>query len=80
MELCERLLQFCVQFLKFFLLLYFGLCSTSLHYLVIWWTLPSQYIDMVEHNIVPAVVVMCSAVIYDTCVDHVGIVEVMMVP
>ena len=49
-----------------------------------------QYIDMVEHNIVPALVVMCSAVmcsavmcsavIYDTCVDHVGIVEVMMVP
>ena len=39
-----------------------------------------QYIDMVEHNIVPALVVMCSAVIYDTCVDHVEIVEVMMVP
>ena len=39
-----------MQFLKFSLILYFGLCSTSLHFLVIWWTLPPQYISCLDHE------------------------------
>ena len=67
-------LQFCVQFLKFSLLLYFGPCSTSLHLLVIYPLNISIYcnknIDMVKHNIVPALMYMHEQQPSQSCTEY----------